>query len=153
MKESRCASMPSRILIVDNEQDILDILTRVLASAGYDVDTASNGRLALEEASRRTYDLIITNIRMPVMDGKAFYRELRSSHPALSERVIFCTGDIANPTTRRFLRGAGAPVIFKPFALRTVLNVVSWKLRAGHSPASFPRLPLVPPEVVTAPVY
>ena len=143
--------MHNRILLVDNEQDILDILARVLRSAGYHADMAKDGQQALAQVSRRDYDLIISNIRMPVMGGEVFYHQLCASYPHLSKRVIFCTGDIANVSTRRFLNATGAPVIFKPFQLRTVLDVVSGQLRRVHSPAELPGLRAVRPGTVIAP--
>ena len=108
-KPSCRASPQSKILLVDDEQDILDILARALGIAGYNVDAACNGQLALDKVSAQDYDLIVTNIRMPVMGGEAFYRELCSSYPRLAKRVIFCTGDIANLATQRFLNTTGAP--------------------------------------------
>lgn len=153
MKKSSHASKPAKILLVDDEQDILDILVRVLGSAGYDVDMASNGQAALEKTSLQDYDLIITNMRMPVMNGEAFYRQLCSFSPRLSRRVIFCTGDIATSTTQRFLNATGAPVIFKPFQLSTLLKVVSWKLNIDRVPVKAPLPPLVQPETVVAPAF
>ena len=128
MKQSRQESAQTKILLVDDEQDILDILARVLGSAGYHVDLASNGQMALDQVAVKDYDLIVTNIRMPVMGGEEFYRRLSSSFPRLSRKVVFCTGDIANQETQRFLGSTGVPVIFKPFELRTVLEVVAWQL-------------------------
>jgi DNA-binding response OmpR family regulator len=153
MKQSRHASLQSKILLVDDERDILDILARVLVSAGYDVDTACNGQVALEKIALQDYDLIITNVRMPVMSGDVFYRQLCVSHPCLSKRVIFCTGDIANLATQRFLNSTGAPVIFKPFQLSTVLEVVSWKLTKARVPAQLPALPLTQPDTLIAPAF
>ena len=144
-KPSCRASPQSKILLVDDEQDILDILARALGIAGYNVDAACNGQLALDKVSAQDYDLIVTNIRMPVMGGEAFYRELCSSYPRLAKRVIFCTGDIASLATQRFLNTTGAPVIFKPFQLSTVLDVVSWKLAKDRTPAHVPALPLTRP--------
>jgi len=134
MKQSGRAS----ILLVDDEQDILDILARTLVMAGYDVDMANNGRVALDRLALADYDLIISNIRMPVMGGEEFYGQLSLLHPRLAKKIIFCTGDIANPTTQRFLTGTGAPVIFKPFQLTTVLEVVSWKLAKERATALVP---------------
>ncbi len=153
MSKSNRASTPTRILLVDDEQDILDLLARVLASAGYHVDTANNGQAALDQLPVQEYDLIITNVRMPVMGGEAFYRELCNSYPRLSKRVIFCTGDIVNWATQRFLNSTGAPVIFKPFPLSTVLEVVSWKLAKERAPARAPPLPLTYPETAAAGVF
>lgn len=128
MKQPRQESAQARILLVDDEEDILDILARLLRSASYLVDLAGNGQMALEHVARQDYDLIISNIRMPVMGGEEFYRRLAGSFPHMVRKVIFCTGDIANQDTQRFLSSLGAPVIFKPFQLRTVLEVVAWQL-------------------------
>jgi len=148
MAELQAASEPKSILLVDDEQDILDILERVLHSAGYRVTTARNGRQALQDAvaARQDYDLIISNIRMPVMDGRAFYRRLRALRPRLSQRVIFCTGDIAEPSTQRFLKSTGAPVLFKPFPMSALLEVVGQKLEATIR--LVPTRPLPQPDAV-----
>lgn len=151
MNQSSRVLKPSRILLVDDEQEILDILVRVLKSAGYDVDTTSNGQEALRRIAHRDYDLIITNIRMPVLDGRAFYRQLCGLYPHLSQRVIFCTGDTADVATQRFLNSTGALVIFKPFQLSTVLEMVSYKLAAVHAPIPVMPSPLPQTETIVAP--
>jgi CheY-like chemotaxis protein len=140
IKQPRQESVAIKILVVDDEEDILDILARVLGSVGYHVDLASNGQKALERVALQDYDLIITNIRMPIMGGEEFYRRLTNSFPRMSHKVVFCTGDIANQETQRFLGSTGAPVIFKPFQLRTVLEVVAWQLtrERQHLPAHVP---------------
>lgn len=143
MVELQVASEPKSILLVDDEQDILDILERVLQSAGYQVAMAHNGQQALREVALRDYDLIITNMRMPVMDGRAFYRQLCALEPHLSQRVLFCTGDIAEPSTQRFLKSTGAPVLFKPFAMSVLLEVVAQKLGERLVPL---RTPLPSPQ-------
>jgi len=141
------------ILLVDDERDILDILVRALSTAGYSLDVASNGQVALDRIAVRDYDLIITNIRMPVMGGEVFYQSLCSTYPRLSKRVIFCTGDIANLDTQRFLNSTGAPVIFKPFQLGTVLEVVSWKLAKDRTPSLVPGLAMSKTGNVVAPAF
>jgi DNA-binding response OmpR family regulator len=114
-----------RILLVDDEQDILDIQARVLTTAGYWVETACNGAVALQKLAHRDYALVVTNMRMPVLGGEAFYHLLCSSFPHLRHRVVFCTGDIASADTLRFLTATGAPVLFKPFALGALVATVS----------------------------
>lgn len=151
MNRSSHALKPRRILLVDDEQAILDILVRVLKTAGYLVDTAGNGQEALQRIARRDYDLIITNVRMPVLDGRAFYRHLCSSYPDLCQRVVFCTGDTADVATQRFLSSTGAPVIFKPFQLTTVLEVVSFKLAACDTPVVGAPQPLSPAQAIAVP--
>jgi len=121
-------STPQRILLVDDEQLIASALAHVLRSAGYHIDVAYNGQEALERVSGVHYDLIICDVKMPVMDGEAFYLQLRSSHPSVSKRVVFCTAYADDPATQRFLKDSGAPVIPKPFRLRAVLDMVSLRL-------------------------
>jgi len=128
MGESNLEPTSKRILLVDDEQLIANALAHVLRTAGYQIDVACNGQEALEKVSRVDYDLIICDVRMPVMDGEAFYLQLRSSHPSLSKRVVFCTAYTDNPATQRFLKDSGAPVIPKPFRLRAVLDMVSLRL-------------------------
>lgn len=128
MAEAAPTSIASRILIVDDEQLVVCALAHMLRKAGYCADVARNGREALVKVSAEHYDLIICDVAMPVMGGEAFYRQLSSSRPSVSGRVVFCTGDSSRPATRRFLEACGAPVIRKPFRLRAVLDMVSLAL-------------------------
>jgi CheY-like chemotaxis protein len=132
--------VPSRILVVDDQVDILDIVVRVLTGAGYACDTAPHGDVALARLADTHYDLVISNLRMPVMDGEALYRHLRVLHPDLKDRIIFCTGDTATPAAQSFLRTTGAPVLLKPFELTALLEAVGTKLGRdlprAHAPYS-----------------
>jgi CheY-like chemotaxis protein len=102
----------------------------MLRAVGYHADVAADGLEALQKVASADYDLIICDVRMPVMDGEAFYRELRAARPGLTQRVVFCTGDMDNPSTRRFVQNSGAPYIEKPFRMQAVLQVLSGALRA-----------------------
>jgi DNA-binding response OmpR family regulator len=119
---------PKRILLVDDEQDILDIQSRVLTAAGYCVDTACDGLVALRKLAAEEYALIVSNLRMPELGGEALYRRLCISYPHLRRRVVFCTGDTANQDTLRFLTATGAPVLLKPFTIDALLATVSQAL-------------------------
>jgi CheY-like chemotaxis protein len=114
-----------RILIVDDERLVSVAMAHTLKAAGYGVDMAGNGQEALDRMTSDGYDLIICDIKMPVMDGQAFYHRMSRLYPGLSRRVVFCTGDLGNPNTQRFLQDCGAPVIPKPFSLRGVLDLVA----------------------------
>ena len=84
---------------------------------GYEVDTAANGLLALEQIKRESYDLILSDLRMPGLDGLALYREVESRRPDLLRRMIFMSGTIEDPVSQSFLEQAGVPVLPKPFHL------------------------------------
>ena len=120
-----CESIAGRILVVEDERLVGMAMVHMLRAAGYGVDLAGNGQEALDKVSSNGYDLIICDIKMPIMDGQAFYDRLSRLFPDLSRRVVFCTGDLGNPNTQRFVERCGAPVIPKPFSLCDVLDLVA----------------------------
>jgi signal transduction histidine kinase/CheY-like chemotaxis protein len=113
-----------RILVVDDEESIQKLLTGVLEMDGHDVKIAGNGREALDRVRSEPFDLIITDIKMPVMGGPELYTNLRDAGNPLARRVIFITGDTVAPDTRRFLQGVDNAVLAKPFRLRDVRESV-----------------------------
>lgn len=115
-----------KILLVDDEPEILLTTGRVLNSKGYAVSTARNGREALDKIKAAgPPDLLILDIMMPVMDGYETLEYLRSHH-YLEMPVIFLS---AKGTDRDVLQGyqVGADYyISKPFSNRTLLNAVEY---------------------------
>ncbi len=81
-----------KILIVDDEQDILDFLEMLLEDHGYDVCTASNGKLALEKAKEYRPDLITLDLTMPKHSGIKSYHQLKSDSKLSHIPVIIITG-------------------------------------------------------------
>ncbi len=118
------------ILVVDDEPGVTAVLVELLSRDAHHVETAPNGSVALAKLDERTYDLILSDIRMPELDGPGFYREVARRHPQLSRRVIFITGDSVSPETREFLAETGVPSLDKPFELEKVQQVVQRTLRA-----------------------
>jgi len=94
------------------------------------VETAANGARALDKLGTRGYDLILSDIKMPELDGPGLYRELARRYPGLRQRVIFFTGDMLNPATEAFLEETGAPSLTKPFDMDEVRRAVQRALRA-----------------------
>src|SRR4030095_1208963 len=85
--------LPGTILVIDDEPSMVRALAGLLRRDGYLVGTASNGRHALAQLQERPYDVILCDLRMPELDGPAFYAILTRQYPALRQRVIFLTGD------------------------------------------------------------
>jgi len=112
------------ILVVDDEAEIRDLIRRVLIREGHQVDVAIHGAAGLEAVNDRSYDLIICNVRMPVMDGPTFYAHIHDRDPHLARRFVFCTGDIVSLAVRTFLQGTGQPVLAKPFSIATLRELV-----------------------------
>jgi signal transduction histidine kinase len=115
---------PQRILVVDDEPDVAGVLSELLESDGHTVDTARNGKEALERIAQRPYDVILSDTKMPTLDGEGLFRELERRHPALRRRLAFITGDVLNETKRAFLERMGTPVLSKPFELNDIRDVV-----------------------------
>jgi two-component system NtrC family sensor kinase len=113
-----------RILMIDDEANILEILARALRRQGYPVDTVTDGETALARLSEVSYDLIVCDVRMPGLSGPEIYRRVQDRNPDLARRTIFTTGDGINPTTQRFFDETGVPYLNKPFGLADLVEKV-----------------------------
>ena len=127
------ASTQSTILVIDDEPSIVRGLSRLLHQEGYQVATASNGCEALAQLQRQRYDVILTDLRMPKLDGCAFYAQLRQRWPALSQRVIFLTGVSDDPDSQAFLARSGRPWLPKPFAIVALRRLIHQVLGTAAS--------------------
>ncbi len=109
------AKKPREILVVDDEEPVVMLMTEVLGLDGHRVTPAFNGAEALALLQEQDYDLIISDVRMPAVGGPTFFEILQTTRPDLLPRVVFVTGDTVSPSTRDFLRKAGRPMLAKPF--------------------------------------
>src|SRR5947207_8286580 len=115
----RPAAERPRILVVDDESSIRDLLAKTLALAEYDVDTAPDGRSALERLRMYPYDLLIVDLKMPGIDGLAVIREakrLKADRP-----VIIITGYSTESTAIGAVNLGVAGYLTKPFRVPQVL--------------------------------
>ncbi len=124
-RETPPAGQRRRILVVDDEAEIADTLAEMLRDAGHTAETAENGRQALDRLAAGAYDLVMSDLRMPVMDGPSFYSALRAHHPALLGRIAFVTGDMLSTQMKEFLATTGVPSIEKPFTTDAVKALVA----------------------------
>jgi CheY-like chemotaxis protein len=108
---------PARILLVDD-----DLMVDMLSLDGHDVDTAPNGIAALNKVQRRRYNLILTDLHMPELDGLGLYKELgrRQAHP--QHKIIFLTGTTGVSEAHRIVAETGLPLLRKPFNLVELLS-------------------------------
>jgi PAS domain S-box-containing protein len=130
-----------RLLIIDDEPDIAQLLEMILAGSGFQIKTASNGSDALQIVSRESFDAILTDMLMPGLDGQALYQRICEIRPALAKRVIFVTGDTQSRATREFLDATGNLWLGKPFRVSEVVNRVQEALQ---------RQPMAVPAAMTA---
>jgi CheY-like chemotaxis protein len=112
-----------QVLVVDDESIIAQLIVDVLSGEGYDVDIAPHGLAALECLERRTYDLILSDLRMPELDGLGLYHELQQRRPHLLRRFVFITGTSEHADYHGFIDELKAPVLTKPFDMADLQRV------------------------------
>jgi PAS domain S-box-containing protein len=131
--EPHAALQGKTILVVDDEPQIADVLAQALSIDDHHVEIATNGNSALNKLQERAYDLILSDLRMPTLDGPTFYRELVHQDPTYQQRFIFLTGDTLSPETRAFLDHTRVPCLHKPFRLVELLQVVRRTLQTTQA--------------------
>jgi PAS domain S-box-containing protein len=104
----------ARILVVDDEQLVLQLLDEVLTGDGHKVETVDNAEDALKMIEDEEYSLILLDIKMPDISGFELYNRIRHISQSKAERIVFITGDIAGEDTREFLTSSNAPFTTKP---------------------------------------
>ena len=115
--------------MVDDDPEVSDVLAQWLAADGHQPVAATDGAAALDLIRRERFDLILTDIRMPRLDGPSLYRELKRQDPELARHLIFMTGDTLSPDVAQMLAASGLPSVAKPFDPEEVLRVVRRELR------------------------
>ena len=112
------------MLVVEDEAPLAAAVADALGDAGYLVEHAANGEEALIRIRAHAFDAVICDLKMPRLDGKAFYKTLSALAPGLARRVIFVTGDVAGTDAETFLEQSGCRWLAKPFRLGELLRVL-----------------------------
>lgn len=113
----------TRVLVVEDEHALGEAVAAALADEGFRPDRAADGEEALARLRERHYDVIICDLKMPKVDGMAFFREISAKMPHVARRLIFVTGDVAGTEAERFLEESGCRWVPKPFRLRDLVRV------------------------------
>jgi two-component system NtrC family sensor kinase len=116
-----------RVLVIDDEDSILQMIREALTRNGYKVDVAHDGESALRRLGQYHYDLALCDWKMPGLSGQQVLEKLNESDPEMSRRLIFITGDVVNENTQDFLQSQGKVCLSKPFTLgefRSAINRV-----------------------------
>jgi signal transduction histidine kinase len=104
-----------RVLVIDDEEAILQMISEDLHGSGYQVDTAIDGESGLRRLRQTHYDATLCDWKMPGLNGRQVYEQLRAINPGLCRRLIFITGDVINESMRQFLESEKRPCLAKPF--------------------------------------
>lgn len=103
-----------RALVVDDERDVAELITEILKKEGFDVDVAHSGTEAVEMLRGNRYDLLLSDLNMPELDGRGLYKVIRDDFPDLLERTAFITGDTMGFASQGLLQESKRPYLEKP---------------------------------------
>ena len=126
------------ILVVEDEAFIAETLAEILSAEGYQVDVAGNGRMALEKIEAQRYDLILSDLHMPELDGVGLYLELERRTPDLLRRLIVMTATGGYQHYQRFLARTQVPVLEKPCSLLALHALTHEVLSTDRLPVQTP---------------
>jgi two-component system, NtrC family, sensor kinase len=113
-----------KILVVDDEEDILMFLVEILRQGGYAVQTATDGESALRHLGRERFDLIVSDWKMPGIGGQQLYQRLMETDPETAAKMIFMTGDVLSEKTEKYLSEQQKTCLAKPFSMAEFQRVV-----------------------------
>ena len=123
----------AKILVVDDEPAVLKLLSQLLADEGHHVETVDNADNAVEMVNRRSYSLILLDIKMPGMSGIELYKHFQKEDKSLARRIVFITGDVMGAGTQAFISRTKAPYITKPFDADQLKKEINRILRETKS--------------------
>jgi DNA-binding NtrC family response regulator len=115
---------PARVLIVDDEASLLQLMQRFVSHLGYEVDTSSSGEDAWREFSvdPLRYKLVIADLTMPDMPGEELLRKMLSVHPSL--RILVCSGYPINRESYAALSPEQIGFLQKPFVPKMLIEAI-----------------------------
>ena len=128
--------MPHRILVVEDEPDVRSMMAEALSLDDHEVDVATDGAHALRLLDEYTYNLIVSDLRMPSLDGRELYRALQQRHGADLPPVIFVTRQGYEPHYADFLFRTAEHVLAKPFDQKQLRDLVIQVLQKYPTPPS-----------------
>lgn len=118
-----------RLLLVDDELELIQTLADLLEPEGHQVDFAANGAIALDKLRKNSFDVVVSDLRMPIMDGPQLYEALRREKPEYVSKIIYVTGDTLSSHVQSFLEKYPVPVIEKPYRLNDVKQAIASLLK------------------------
>jgi PAS domain S-box-containing protein len=108
----------ARALVVDDEAFLLECLVDALGAWGLEVASSTRGDEAIQSLESGSFDLIVSDIRMPGLSGMDLFEWLKVHRPAMTQRILYTTGDAFDAKTREFLSASQVPYLGKPFDLK-----------------------------------
>lgn len=115
----------ARVLILDDEPCISELLSAMLEILGFAPTQCCSPVAALELLDREEFEVVLSDFRMPHMNGDEFFRRAIAKHPGLAPRIVFLTGDTVSDATQQFLKAHSSRHLSKPFDIASVEQVIA----------------------------
>jgi PAS domain S-box-containing protein len=119
-----------RVLVAEDEPLVLDLFSRLLEQDGATVTLARDGEEAWQRILESDFDLIVADLRMPNLDGRALYERVADEKPSLLRRFVFATGDLVRRESLEFLEGIPNRILAKPLDVDNVRRVLAQVARS-----------------------
>lgn len=120
-----------RVLVIEDEPTVAQLVSDVLREEGHHVEAVLDSQEGLKRISRDSYDLIVCDLRMPRLDGPAFYDALVRAGSPTRHHILFITGDTLGPRTVEFLKSRRLPYLGKPFLVEE-LKLAANRILQGY---------------------
>jgi len=118
-------SLAPRALVVDDETSVRTLVARLLARRGYGVTQAEDGEAALRYLQDEEFDLVLCDVRMPRLNGRALFAEVQARRPELARAFLFMTGDTLSADVAEFAAAHGITLLTKPFTAKELEDVLA----------------------------
>ncbi len=114
----------SKILLVDDDPTVLDLVRETLEGCGYAIDTATNSQEALAKVRDGNFAMIIVDLLLPDMNGFILSQEIKRVNPGLADKILFISGILFGQSTVEHLGSVGAGFLSKPFQIDSLIEAV-----------------------------
>jgi CheY-like chemotaxis protein len=122
--EARKPGERPRILVVDDEPDVLEVIKSLLEEASFEVSAHESAVEALQRVKVRRFDALVLDLYMPQMSGLLFHAKLKVLNPKLAGRTLFVSGYVSKEEVRQYLT-TNAHFLQKPFNAHELINIVT----------------------------
>ena len=135
-QECSPASRMKTVLMLEDDPHCAEMLRQFLTSHSFHVTWVTNGADGVRKVLDRDFDIVLCDLAMPHLPGDMFYMAVERTKAHLCHRFVFMTGYAANPKYEAFIRKVKAPVLFKPFLLSDLLNMIDliWIRNCAYKP-------------------
>jgi DNA-binding response OmpR family regulator len=113
-----------RALVIEDNECLRELFQIFLEKLGFQADKASDGSVAFRMIKEVDYDVIISDMNMPVVNGMEFYKMIATHLPHLTSRIVFATRGSFNKEHNKFFRAVSCPVLFKPVSLTALKDTI-----------------------------